>query len=744
MKFTLYTADCTGNKQNRTYPHEAVITSAAEMLKAVQFDHVCAKYKKNSRSEAAFEFADNAPLDCDNTHSENPEDWVTPEMLDSILSDVAYVLTFSRNHMKEKDGKPARPRFHVYFPCSLYEDAAAYKALKKRISLQFPFFDSNALDAARFLFGSEGDVLWHEGSLTIEDYMLLMQQRKSIPAGQRNNTLSRYAGKLVKRFGAGEDAHAKFLERAAECDPPLEDEELDAIWNSAAKFAKRVSKQDGYIPPEEYAEVTHNMIPADFSDIGEARTFVDMYDDEICYTTATDFLRYNGTYWVESEQQAIAAMMEHTDEQLREAEDMIAASLKRLSELGIDPAEVFGAGKKFAQELNPAQAEAFRKYKLAAAYKSFVMKYRNMRSLRSALDASKPRLEKAPDELDAKPFLLNTPGGTYDLRRGLDGWDVTDPADYLTKITAVVPSEDGMQLWLDALEVFFCGDQELIDYVQMICGMCLIGKVYVEALIIAYGDGRNGKSTFWNVVFKVLGSYSGNMSADALTVNCKRNVKPELAELKGKRLIIAAELQEGMRLNTSVVKQLCSTDPVFAEKKFKAPFSFEPSHTLVLYTNHLPKVSASDDGTWRRLIVIPFHAKITGASDRKNYTQFLVDHAGGAVLSWLIEGAQKVIAADFQVDTPQCVREAIGSYREDNDWLGRFLEECCDEDKTFQEKSGEIYKEYRRYCSEHGEFVRSTTDFYGALDASGFERKKTAKGIIIKGLRLKSEDFLDC
>ena len=439
MKFTLYTADCTGNKQNKTYPHEAVITSAAEMLKAVQFDHVCAKYKKNARSEAAFEFADNAPMDCDNTHSENPDEWITPEILDSILSDVAYVLTFSRNHMKEKDGKPARPRFHVYFPCSLYEDAAAYKALKKRISLQFPFFDSNALDVARFLFGSEGDVLWHEGSLTIEDYMLLMQQRKSIPAGQRNNTLSHYAGKLVKRFGAGEDAHAKFLERAAECDPPLEDEELDAIWNSAAKFAKRVSKQDGYIPPEEYAEVAHNMIPADFSDIGEARTFVDMYDDEICYTTATDFLRYNGTYWVESEQQAIAAMMEHTDEQLREAEDMIAASLKRLSELGIDPAEAITGGKKFAQELNPVQAEAFRKFKLAGAYKSFVMKYRNMRSLRSALDASKPRLEKAPDELDAKPFLLNTPGGTYDLRRGLDGWDVTDPADFLTKITAVVP-----------------------------------------------------------------------------------------------------------------------------------------------------------------------------------------------------------------------------------------------------------------------------------------------------------------
>lgn len=422
---------------------------------------------------------------------------------------------------------------------------------------------------------------------------------------------------------------------------------------------------------------------------------------------------------------------------------MLTAALDTLESMNVSRADVISGGKKFSQELTASQSEVYRKYQLAVAYKSFVMKYRNMRSLKSALEASKPLLEKAPEELDNSPFLLNTPGGTYDLQKGLDGWEVTDPADYLTKITAVVPSNEGMDLWLEAVGKFFCEDAELMEYVQKICGLCLIGKVYVEALIIAYGDGRNGKSTFWNVIFKVLGSYSGNMSADALTVNCKRNVKPELAELKEKRLIIAAELQEGMRLNTSVVKQLCSTDPIFAEKKFKAPFTFEPSHTLVLYTNHLPKVSASDDGTWRRLIVIPFHAKITGKDDRKNYTQYLVENAGGAVLSWLIEGARKVIADNFQIEPPQCVKDAIGNYREDNDWLGRFLADCCEVDTCYQEKSSALYQEYRRYCGENGEFVRSTTDFYGALDQAGFERKKTNKGIIARGLRLKIEDFLN-
>ena len=200
--------------------------------------------------------------------------------------------------------------------------------------------------------------------------------------------------------------------------------------------------------------------------------------------------------------------------------------------------------------------------------------------------------------------------------------------------------------------------------------MAAIGKVYQEHMIIAYGGGANGKSTFWNTIFRVLGNYAGKLSAEALTMNCKRNVKPEMAELKGKRLIISSEMEEGMRLNTAVVKQLCSTDEIQAEKKYKDPFSFVPSHTLVLYTNHLPKVGANDDGIWRRLVVIPFNAKITGKSDIKNYADYLFEHAGPAIMSWIIEGAKRAIDKNFHTTLPDVVEAAIQAYREDNDWLG--------------------------------------------------------------------------
>jgi P4 family phage/plasmid primase-like protien len=234
-----------------------------------------------------------------------------------------------------------------------------------------------------------------------------------------------------------------------------------------------------------------------------------------------------------------------------------------------------------------------------------------------------------------------------------------------------------------------------------------------------------------------MGLYSGNISADALTVGCRRNIKPEMAEVKGKRLLIAAELQEGTRLNNSVVKQLCSTDDVFAEKKYKDPFSFTPCHTLVLYTNHLPKVGASDAGIWRRLIVIPFNAKIEGEGDIKNYAEYLYANAGESVLAWVVEGAKKVIDIDYHIPLPKCVSDAIEAYRQENDWLGHFLEERCELGDDLREKSSDLYIAYRNHCAERNEFVRSTTDFYAALDNAGFQKIKPKGWSFITGLRLK-------
>lgn len=318
------------------------------------------------------------------------------------------------------------------------------------------------------------------------------------------------------------------------------------------------------------------------------------------------------------------------------------------------PEEIVSQGSKaVAKEVTPDQMGLYFNLLGAEKYLGFTMKRRDYKYITSALNVAKSMLTIKVSDLDKDPVLLNTPYATYNLEKGVAGEQPHDPFDLITKITECSPGDEGMDIWLDALNTFFSGDAELIEYVQKVIGLAAIGKVYEEFIIIAYGDGANGKSTFWNTIARVLGTYSGKISSDILTMGNKVNAQPEMAELKGKRLIIASEMQEGVRLNTAMVKQLCSTDEIQACKKYKDPFHFVPSHQVVLYTNHLPKVGANDDGIWRRLKVIPFNAKIKGNSDIKNYADYLYEEAGAATMKWIIEGAEKVSKSDHKVDDPK-------------------------------------------------------------------------------------------
>ena len=745
MNMTFYRSNGRGNAKNCIYPKKCVVDNEDDCLEVMAFDHVCGKFADFRRSGENFLSSDVEVMDCDNDHSDDPADWIYPSDLERLIGkDVAFFAVPSRNNGKSKDGKAARPRFHVYFPHDPIIDREACAALKRAIQQKFPFFDSHALDAARFIFGNPTEeILWHEGEITID--CVVKTQERGIPQGQRNSTLSHFAGRVVKRYGASEKAHQIFMEEADKCNPPLPDEELASIWQSACRFAEKVQSQEGYVSPEDYNDefCQESLKPADYSDIGQAKVLAKEYGVELRYTAATDYIRFCGEYWIESKQQAVGAAEEFLDLQLADAKDDVRRAKQALLDVGVAEDDIMSGGKALEKKISGDQTEAYLSYLSALAYQAFVMKRRDMKYVVSALQAAKPMLEISVSDLDRDGFLLNTPDGTYYLPDGLEGRRDHSPEDYITKITAAGPGDQGKELWLDALDKIFCKDKSLIDYVQQIVGMAAVGRVYMEAMIIAYGEGSNGKSTFWNTIARVLGTYSGNMSADALTVGCKRNVKPELAEVKGKRLIIAAELEEGMRLNTSVIKQLCSTDEIFAEKKYKDPFSFTPSHTLVLYTNHLPKVGAMDSGIWRRLIVIPFNAKITGGNDQKNYADYLVENAAPFVMAWIIEGAEKAIGQNFHIPAPACVKEAINKYKSDNDWLAHFLNDCCERGDGYEVGSGKFYSEYRAYCARVGDFTRSTTEFYNAVEQAGFKRVKKKHSMWILGLRLLECDFVD-
>lgn len=456
-------------------------------------------------------------------------------------------------------------------------------------------------------------------------------------------------------------------------------------------------------------EKNTNLKPSDFSDIGQAKIFVQENKEKLLFTYATGYMFFNGSYWEDGKIHSQRLVHELTERQLAD----VKINIKKLTEQAM---------------LDSNQKEIILNYlaKLQL-YEKFIISCRNSNRIKATLNESIPNLA-----------IMNMPSGTYNLKTS--ELQPHSPTDYITKQTAVDISDVGFDIWITCLQTIFQNDTELISYFQEILGLILIGEVKVESLIICQGDGSNGKTTLWNVISRVLGDYCGTISADTLTANCRRNIKPELAELQGKRLVVAPELEEGVRLSTSTLKQICSRDKITAEKKFKDPFAFKPSHQIVLYTNPLPNVGSIDEGTWRRIILIPFNARFSGDNEIKNYEEYLFNNAGGAILKWMVEGSKKCIDNDFKLHSPAAVTNAINNYRYETDWLAQFIEDCCDVDTTASVSSSELFRTYSAYCFSIHEFTHRQKDFNAALKLKGFIKKKTNKCNVFLGIKLKSDN----
>lgn len=255
---TVYTADCIGNAINCRYPNEVNITDEVTAKQAFSKDMVCARYKNCHRSVPNFETANALPMDCDNDHSDIPADWITPEDVAEFFADVPYVLHFSRHHEKPKGGKGSRPRFHIVFRIDPEQDVDRYTALKKRLLAVFPFFDANATDAARFLFGTENPkVIYHPGTISLNAFLDARENEqafadlgRTIPEGSRNSTMSQIGARIIKRYGDTLEAKNLFLQAAEQCTPPLDEQELERIWVGKQRLYTKIVVHPGVFPEE--------------------------------------------------------------------------------------------------------------------------------------------------------------------------------------------------------------------------------------------------------------------------------------------------------------------------------------------------------------------------------------------------------------------------------------------------------------------------------------------------------------
>jgi putative DNA primase/helicase len=271
------------------------------------------------------------------------------------------------------------------------------------------------------------------------------------------------------------------------------------------------------------------------------------------------------------------------------------------------------------------------------------------------------------EELDRDGWLLGVQNGVVDLRDGTFR-DAT-PADLLTLRCDATWDEDARAPRFEqALEEWF-PNAEVRAYVQRVAGAALVGGQRDHVFIIHYGAGGNGKGTFTRALQRVLGPYAVEIHLSLLVETRFKEHDTVRADLFRTRLAVAVETERRVRLAEASVKNLTGGDRIRARRMREDPWSFDPTHSLWLQTNHLPEISGRDTGIWRRIRVVKWVNTFDKATADPGLDERLAAEAPG-ILRWLVEGCMEW--QEHGLSEPEAVIRETLAYRRAEDTFARF------------------------------------------------------------------------
>jgi putative DNA primase/helicase len=337
------------------------------------------------------------------------------------------------------------------------------------------------------------------------------------------------------------------------------------------------------------------------------------------------------------------------------------------------------------------------------------------------------------EELDRNQWLLNVNNGTIDLATGK--LDPHDKDNFITKIAPVDYSPKAKcPQWDKFLSQIMKGNRAMIDFLQRAIGYSLTGDMREHATFFLHGNGANGKSTFLNLIREILGDY-GRQAAPELLVNKLFSTHPtDIAELQGRRFVVAMEVDDGKRLAEAFVKQITGGDNMSARRMYEDNIEFTPVCKIFIATNHMPIIRGTDDGIKRRITCVPFDAKFSAANQDKQLIDKLRTEKSG-ILAWAVRGC--LAWQKHGLNFPDTVKDATASYQKDMDVNGTFITEICNLGPKEKVKSERLYLRYSHWCDENEEFKQPLHAFKKYLKERGYVKKRQSEGYFWYGIGLK-------
>jgi putative DNA primase/helicase len=363
------------------------------------------------------------------------------------------------------------------------------------------------------------------------------------------------------------------------------------------------------------------------------------------------------------------------------------------------------------------------------------------RMLEAIVGLTKAHVLVEAEQFDTYPYLVNFNNGTVDVRDGILRAHCRE--DYLTQIA---PFNYNPLAKAPLFEQFYTDimleRKELMHFMHKALGLSMTGDISEHAWFLLLGTGENGKTTLLELISHALGDYADVMNDKTIALASNgggdgSSPSPDIARLKGKRLITVSETEDGARLATQLVKRMSGGERETARFLNKNPFTFRYTHKLFIYTNHELVIKETGHGFWRRVNKVPFDYQVPSHKKDEQLPVKLQEEVEG-VLAWLVAGA--MLWAKEGLGMPEIVKHATDEYKEGQDILAQFIKGCCETGASLKAPSQKLFTAFNKWQEE--EINMRTYDariFKRMMLDHGYKADRQNNGVYYKGIALKED-----
>lgn len=347
-----------------------------------------------------------------------------------------------------------------------------------------------------------------------------------------------------------------------------------------------------------------------------------------------------------------------------------------------------------------------------------------------------PVLSAKGSDFDRDNYLLNTPGGTFDLRTNT--LRPHDPEDRITMCTAASPCSDGGAVFDRFMDEVTLGDRELVEFHQVSLGACLSGAVEAHWMLFWTGSGRNGKNTLGDLVQDAMGDYARKVPTSTLMAKQHEGHPTEIANLQGVRLAFSSEINDGEHWHEARINELTGDATLSARFMRGDLFTFRRTHKHLIYGNHRPQLRTVGKAITSRIKIVPFKASFLGREDA-DLPRRLRENLG-YVLAWLIEGHRKWLHSGKRLPRCKAVEDESADYFAAQStpemWLAERVQILATDTRLANQcpRSGDLYQDYAGWKKARGENPISQTRWAETMGKK-FQRE-TSNGVRYRGLAL--------